>query len=59
VGANGKEWLGGGVRFLYWRGMHGDSAVRSWCSGRVLAGVGGGVAVQRPGVHGKRGFGRT
>jgi hypothetical protein len=60
VGANGKERPGGGgVRFLYWRGAHGDGTVGSWCSGRVLAGVGGGAAVRRPGVHYERVFGRT
>jgi hypothetical protein len=31
----------------------------SWCSGRALAGVGGGVAVQHPGVRGERFLGRT
>jgi hypothetical protein len=53
TGRRGGVWLFNGRGGLSgWQGW-------SWCSGRALAGVGGGVAVQRPGVRGERFLGRT
>jgi hypothetical protein len=55
-----KEW-GGEVACGYLTGeaVSGGLQGRSWCPGRVLAGVGGGVSALGPGVHGARVFGRV
>jgi hypothetical protein len=53
TGRRGGMWLFNG------RGGLGGLQGRSWCSGRALAGVGGGVVVLGPGVRSERVFGRT